>query len=927
MLKYCALFSLCGGLTFAQQFITNQAARLVIGQTTFTSQQFIGDPSATTPLNMQLGSVGGVAYAADRLFVADSNRLGLFPIMDRVLIFNSIGESWPTPTQEIQPYIARCAVCVGAANVVLGQPNFSGPAPTAIDSSFNPNRTQNGMNLPLAVASDGTHLAVADTANNRVLIWNQIPATNNQNADIVLGQPDFTTLQIPPPVTASGLRAPQGVWFSNGKFFVADTQNNRVLIWNSVPSKNNQPADVVVGAPNFTTVPNADQTTSSVVPAANTMLSPTSVTSDGVHLFVADLGFSRVLIWNQIPTQNGQSADLELGQRDFATGVANDNTENCASNGVDSNGNPTYPGECGQTMNFPRFALSDGTRLFVADTGNDRVLVYNTIPRVNNAEPDEILGQPDEFTDVTTSNSSIFSPDLSDSASNATPSPTSLAWDGTNLYVTDPTNFRVLVFTPAAPSVQQNGVVNSASLAIFAFGTVTFGGTITAGDTITLTVNTTNYTYTVNKNDTNETIVTAFVNQINGANNGAGDPTVLARDLTGFATIELIARVPGTAGNNIALATMVSTNATVTATPSASTLFGGGNASTLAPGTLVQIQGSNLADTTATTPQNAQQLPLELGGVEVYVDGIRSPIVSVSPTAVEAQIPWEVVDTNSSSLYVRTQHSDGSVTVVDAVGLPITGANPGIFAQPGPEPRVALAYHGSSYATGTISVDGSIAPGDTATVNIGNRTYSYEVQSTDTLATVRDALIELINTDVSSLVNASPANAFTRIRLAAKVPGPEGDGIPFSASSKGLNSAAASITITAFNNALCCANVAGAAVTAQNPALAGETIYVYATGMGLVGPQSAFDATSTGVAYNGPAQNSVNAPVAALAGGTTANVISAGLQVGAIGIYQVVLELDNGMSTNPYTQLTISQDIYTSNIVTLPVVQPNPSGG
>jgi len=32
---------------------------------------------------------------------------------------------------------------------------------------------------------------------------------------------------------------------------VADTQNNRVLIWNSIPTQNNQPADLVLGQPNL----------------------------------------------------------------------------------------------------------------------------------------------------------------------------------------------------------------------------------------------------------------------------------------------------------------------------------------------------------------------------------------------------------------------------------------------------------------------------------------------------------------------------------------------------------------------------------------------------------------------------------------------------------------------------------------------------
>ena len=66
-----------------------------------------------------------------------------------------------------------------------------------------------------------------------------------------------------------------------------------------------------------------------------------------------------------------------------------------------------------------------------------------------------ILGEPDEFSDVVTSNSLIFTPNLHQSAANVTPTPTSLAWDGTNLYVTDPSNFRVLVFSPPNPSLPQ----------------------------------------------------------------------------------------------------------------------------------------------------------------------------------------------------------------------------------------------------------------------------------------------------------------------------------------------------------------------------------------------------------------------------------------------------------------------------------------
>jgi hypothetical protein len=920
MLKYCAVLSLCAGLALSQGgYITGQAARLVIGQTTFTSQNFIGDNNPILQPTQELGSVGGVAFAGDTLFVADSNRLGLLPIMNRVVMYTGVAESWPTPLAPIPAYSGRCPVCVGVGNVVLGQPDFT-------FASSLPNRTQNGLNLPLAVASDGVHVAVADTANNRIMIWNEIPTSNNQNADVVLGQPDFVTFNLPTPVTASSLRAPQGVYISNGKLMVADTQNNRVLIWNSIPTKNNQPADLVLGAPNFTTVVNPDQTSNAIFAAPNTLLSPTSVTSDGVHLFVADLGFSRVLIWQTFPTINDQPADVEVGQQDMLTGIEDDSSVLCASNGTDVNGNPTYPAICGKTFDFPRYALSDGTRLYVADSGNDRILVYNHIPTQNAQEPDEILGEPDEFSDLVTSNTSLFSPDLAASASNVTPTPTSLAWDGTNLYVADPTDFRIMVFTPANPSVQQNGVVNSASLAIYAFGTVAISGTITPGDVITVTINGTNYTYTVVTNDTAETVVAGLVAVINGSNSGAGDPFVIARQLVGFGTIQLIARVAGTAGNSITLAATVSTDATESVVPSDTQLDGGGTASTLAPGTIVAIEGTGLADGIATTSPTAQNLPIDLGGVEVYVDGIRSPIMYVSPTQINAQIPYEVIDANSSSLYVRTVHADGSVTVIDAIGLPMASDNPGIYAMSGPEPRVAYAYHGSSYATGTIAVNGTIEPGDIASVNIEDRSYTYEVQNSDTLFSIRDALIELINANPGEVVVATAAASFEFIRLRAKIPGPEGNGITFNGSSAGPTAGSTgAVSISATNTALCCANVEGAPITLANPAQAGETIYIYGTGLGLVTPESAKEAIVDGGAYNGPANNTASSPVSALTGGSTATVFSGGLAVGLIGIYQIVLEVNSTIVTNPFTQVTISQDIYTSNIVTIPVYQPNPN--
>ncbi len=256
MLKTCALFSLCAYVGLAADFVTGQAARLVIGQQTFTDQI----PGATDTL---LGGVGGVAWAAGTLFVADTNRIGLLPLNNRVLLIPT--NTFPQPLDTIPPFLSRCPVCVGQANVVLGQPDFTSTA-------FN--ISQSGLRLPTAVASDGRVVAIADTANNRVLIWNSIPVTNNQPANIELGQPDFNTVLTGSSVVVDNrsLRAPQGVWIQNGRLFVADTQNHRVLIWNSIPTQNRQPADLVLGQANFNVAVEPDLTKQTDFNGLNTLL-------------------------------------------------------------------------------------------------------------------------------------------------------------------------------------------------------------------------------------------------------------------------------------------------------------------------------------------------------------------------------------------------------------------------------------------------------------------------------------------------------------------------------------------------------------------------------------------------------------------------------------------------------------------------------
>jgi uncharacterized protein (TIGR03437 family) len=842
-------------------------------------------------------------------------------------------------------------VCLGQATVVLGQPDFT-------TTTENLTASQNNLREPTAVASDGVHLVVADTNHNRVLIWNRIPTTNDAPADVVVGQPDFVSSGLPSgnAPTAKSMRGPQGVWIQNGKLYVADTQNNRVLIYNQIPTANGAAADVVLGEPNLTTAvePNlASQTTSAT---ASNLLNPVAVSSDGTHLFVTDLGYNRVLIWNSIPTTNAAPADVEIGQPDMVSSVANNSYSGTAatsttdttdketpvmctvSNGIDGYGNPTYPEFCSYTMSFPRFTLAVDNRLFVADGGNDRLMVFNQIPTQNAQPADYIIGQIGGTVNQ--------APDSTDSLQ----TPMSMAWDGTNLYVSDTYNTRIMVYSMGANTVPYQGVVNAASLAIYANGSVTIGGTIQAGDVVTINIGGTastdsagnpttiggvNYTYTVKSTDSlTDTINGVVVNDvlaglyaaITSANNNAGDPSVTVAVYTAGNELLFTSRTSGPNGNNIsyfasAAPSSANSAALITAATASSTLSGGGDAASVAAGTVVSIVGTNLSAGTASADTTQNQLPYSLAGTEVYFNGILAPLFSVSPTQITAQVPWEVNDTTSVNSFVRSVQSDGSVMVTTPVAVTIVPQNPGIYSQSGtsdpvlPSATLGLVYHGSNSAIGVISVDGTATAGDAATVTIEERSYQYTVQSGDTLDSIRDALVGLINQDPK--VTATAAGVFDRIVLTARIQGPEGDSIPYGASAND----GATVIMTAIGTTLCCSNVAGSLVTTQNPALPGEMIYVYATGLGLpVVTDATKNLIQTGIQYPPGSPNTVPVSfVSSLSGGSTADVLSASLLPGSVGIFQVVLHLNSGLASNPDTTLTIAQDVYVSNVVTFPV--------
>jgi len=265
------------------------------------------------------------------------------------------------------------------------------------------------FNHPANIATDGEHLLLADTWNNRILIWNN-PPEGNEPPDVVLGQNDFNSTG--PGLGPDRLNWPVGVATDGQHIIVTDTNNNRVMIWNETPTENGASADLVLGVPNFTTVgdipfPPPEGWEKKYI------LWPWAVWTDGTHLIATSTQDSRILIWNSFPTENYQPADILLtGDEDFGTPRSIGSNGTCL---VIGDHNPK-PGEGhGGNFFWKEFPTTDNESydFFMSDPvenmslmwglaftsdgkflslGGPRLIIWNTFPENESDDPDLVVG-------------------------------------------------------------------------------------------------------------------------------------------------------------------------------------------------------------------------------------------------------------------------------------------------------------------------------------------------------------------------------------------------------------------------------------------------------------------------------------------------------------------------------------------------------
>jgi sugar lactone lactonase YvrE len=212
-------------------------------------------------------------------------------------------------------------------------------------------------------------------------------------AGLVLGQVDFVHNGPSNPVDAMSLDTPKGVAVdtNNNLFYIADTENNRVLGYMNLSTLlSGAPADIVVGQAdmnsNLCDKGNIDSD-GLPVPDGTTLCGPRGVAVDSAgNLYVADTGNNRVLEFDTplsgTPPGPGDTiADHVFGQSNsfttIATGISTQPmVEANLCNNVLALG---VSGLSDKSLCVPvGIALDSHDNLYVADAGNHRVLEYET---------------------------------------------------------------------------------------------------------------------------------------------------------------------------------------------------------------------------------------------------------------------------------------------------------------------------------------------------------------------------------------------------------------------------------------------------------------------------------------------------------------------------------------------------------------------
>jgi uncharacterized protein (TIGR03437 family) len=351
------------------------AADKVLGQRDFSSTIVQGGPQTDLSSGLTLPSSAAVDSAGN-LYVIDSgnNRIVRYP--------NPFNQTTDPPSLDL---------VIGQKTQSSGRsPNEGLLKPTSKTLAF----SSGGSVLRAAITFDAQgNLWVTDAGNNRVLrfpVAQLAAGTIEPAADLVLGQPDFISNTVAPcsgncQINASVVPQPQSLAFdSSGALYVADAYA-RVLYY---PTPGNGfPASKIFGVlPTPTPGQPARPITNEYSLGNSSSNAPLAVFTNGTAVFVADTIANRVVRYSSAaqytPTDTTPSPRSEsvIGQLDFITGKSNRGLSEPDAT----------------TLSLPSGGAFDAAgNLWVADTGNNRVLSYPANPTLIYTSASVVVGQSD----------------------------------------------------------------------------------------------------------------------------------------------------------------------------------------------------------------------------------------------------------------------------------------------------------------------------------------------------------------------------------------------------------------------------------------------------------------------------------------------------------------------------------------------------
>ena len=322
--------------------------------------------------------------------------------------------------------LASAQVVTGDSAInVLGQfgdtSSVANPVPSFTKSGSNNSPYYYGFSSPVGFAIDSNRhrLFVADSGNNRILVYN-LSSTHlllDRIPDFVIGQSSFVTLN--QSASSTSVNLPRALVFDPvyDQLIVADTNNHRILFFDVSNLSNGLAASYVLGQANFTTNGSALSKGGLNTPSGVALKSATSVGGNRT-LYVSDRQNNRVLIYSLPQDPTGVAPSTVLGQSNYTTSTT------------------TTPSS---QMNQPGGLALDSTnnRLFVPCSAQGRVLVYDVTSPTDGMAATRVLGQ-----------ASLSGISSGNSASQLN-TPTSVAYDAANnrLFVAASGNRRVTVYS------------------------------------------------------------------------------------------------------------------------------------------------------------------------------------------------------------------------------------------------------------------------------------------------------------------------------------------------------------------------------------------------------------------------------------------------------------------------------------------------